>query len=262
MNEKSKNDKSVSSIASDKPKKETAPKKSQEVKPETQIVTAVEKRRRYPLVKLLVILLCMAIAAGYVWQLRQIEVDKKVNKIETLKNEAKLHIADQKARDEETKALEAKFTTFDTDNFSMKILATWKLKSTQFPEDEIVIGDENTTIRVITSETRNSGTTYIPKVDYLWEISDGQDQLEITKQSLHCERFDTFDNQLPLTLREHNGFKVYCDTDGEKVVIAALAAPEKYGTEKTNSYFIIEINEVQQVNFDDIVSYLESYVAK
>lgn len=221
-----------------------------------------KKRRRYPFIKLLVILLCMALAAGYSWQYRQKEIDNKVSTIENLKKDAKKFEAEKHAAEEEKKKLEEQYTLLDAGTFTMRVPATWVEKATEYPQDEKVYGDENTTIRVINSETKNSIDNYIPTVDYLWQITEDNGAIKVLNQSLHCQRFDTINNDLNNAVREHNNFHIYCDTDAEKIVIGALSTPEKYGTENTNTYFIIEINDVQQANIDEIKTYLNSYTAR
>jgi len=224
-------------------------------------VIKTNKRRRYPFIKLLIILLCMALAGGYVWQYRQKEIDKKILTIQNLKEDAKAFAEQQKVIEEEKKALESKFSVLETDTFTIRVPSTWSLRSTQFPQDETVIGDQNTTMRVINSETRNSIANFIPTVDFLWQIGEENDNLKVSRQSRHCQGFDTINNDFSEALREHNGFNVYCDKDGGKVVVGAMSKPESYGTENTNTYFIIEINDVQQVNFDEIAGYIESFVS-
>ncbi len=129
------------------------------------------------------------------------------------------------------------------------------------PQEEQLIGDDNVTIRIVSSESRNSITQFIPTIDYLWTINSAADDdpLQVLSQSLHCERFDILSNDLNELRREHQGFNVFCDTTSEQIQIAALSTPQQYGTAVSNTYFLITIEDVQQVSIDSIVRYVESY---
>jgi len=214
----------------------------------------------------LVIIACLA--GALVWQYRQEEIDQNLQDISALQLEISSFDNQRSAIEAEQRIEDAKFQNiainFDSeqgseDSATVRVPTEWTTKPTQFPGSEVVIGDENVTFRIISSESRNTTAQYIPVVDYIWKIDGNGTNITVLSQSLNCERFDTLGNDLSDEQREHQGFVVYCDESSERVVIAALAAPSGYGVGNNNDYFIIEIEDAQQVSFKAIKNYLESY---
>ncbi|MGI9027889.1 MAG: hypothetical protein ACR2FM_03580 [Candidatus Saccharimonadales bacterium] len=228
----------------------------------TQVEQAVEKshkRRSHPLVVLLFLALVIVLSGTLVWLYRGQQITVKNNEILRLKQQAAAFAGQQAATEEAKQAEAAKFQTVTTKGVTLRLPVSWQEQPSQFPKEETIFGNEAVSFQIVTSSSRNSIEQYIAKVDYLWQIAPATDNSIVVKnQSLQCDRFDTIDNNLSSKLREHNGFHVYCDTDGGKLVVAALAAPENYGLGAQKVYFIVTINDVQQISLNDIKGYIES----
>jgi hypothetical protein len=227
-----------------------------------EAVIKSKRRKSRPALTLLLSLILVGLGAAAAYQYRQLELDDKKAEISELQSDMSSFQVVQ-ASIEAAKQVEAeKFKTISLDsNATIRVPRGWELKDTSFPLEEQIIGNNNVAIKIVSSDSRNSISQYIPTVDYLWTITNDSAgaQLRVQSQSLHCERFDTLSNDLNDQQREHQGFTVFCDTNSERVQIAALAAPEKYGVLASNTYFIISVEDVQQVDFDSLVEYLESY---
>ncbi|MGI9027302.1 MAG: hypothetical protein ACR2FM_00430, partial [Candidatus Saccharimonadales bacterium] len=228
----------------------------------TQVEQAVEKshkRRSHPLAVLFLLTMVIGLAGTAVWLYRGQQITVKNNEIRRLKQEAEAFAGQQEATQAAEQAEAAKFQTVTVKGVSLRLPVSWHEQPTQFPGDETIFGNDAISFQVITSSSRNSIAQYIPKVDYLWQIAPGTDNSVVVKnQSLQCDRFDTLDNNLSSKVREHNGFHVYCNTNGGELVVAALSKPDNYGVGAQNVYFIITINDVQQVSLNDIKGYIES----
>ncbi|CAN5613218.1 hypothetical protein BH23PAT1_BH23PAT1_4030 [soil metagenome] len=224
-----------------------------------QAVDKSHKRRSHPFVVLFLLAIVIALTGTAVWQYRGQQITVKNNEILRLKQQAAA-FADQQAAAQAAKQAEAaKFQTITVRGVNMRLPVSWHEQPSQFPSDETIFGNDAVSFQIVTSSNRNSIDQYIPKVDYLWQIAPGTDNsVAVKRQSLQCDRFDTLDNNLSSKVREHNGFHVYCDTDGGKLVIAALATPDNYGVGAQNVYLIITINDVQQISLKDIKGYIES----
>ncbi len=114
------------------------------------------------------------------------------------------------------------------------------------------------TFRIIAGTDRNSINQFIPKVDYLWNLSFDNGSVAVKSQSLQCNLFDRPDNDLTSKIREHNGFNVYCDDDAGSIVIYALSTPNSYGVGAQNVYFAVSVKDVQQVSLEEIKSHIDS----
>jgi hypothetical protein len=230
---------------------------------QVQKAVVESKRRRSRPGLTLFLALVLAVLGGFaMYQYRQIEINDKVVEISELKSNA-MSFQELQATIQANKQAELdKHTTVTLeDGATILVPREWTTKDTSLPLEEQKLGDDNVTISIVSSESRNSTAQYIPIVDYIWTIAPSKDgdSLQVTAQSMHCERFDTLSNDLHQARREHLGFSVFCDTDTERVEIAVLATPEQYGTTLDNTYFLISVIDLQQVDFNDIVRYIESY---
>ncbi len=227
-----------------------------------QVERAVEKsqrRRSHPLAVLLLLAIIMVLAGAVVWQYRGQQITLKNNEIHRLRQKAAIFAGQQAATEASRQAEAAKFHTVSAQGVSLRVPVSWHEQPSQFPADETIFGNEAVSLQIVSSPSRNAVGQYIPQLDYLWQIAPGiNNSVVIKNQSLQCDRFDTLDNNLNSKVREHNGFHVYCDSDGGTLVIAALATPEDYGVGSQKVYFIVTIHDVQQVNLNDIKSYIES----
>jgi len=249
----------------DKARQEKAKQRAIREKALEQVNEAVMKskrRRSRPGLTLFFALILAGLGGVAAYQYRQIEVDDKDVAIAELRSDI-ITFEEQKQAIEQAAQIEAeRFQNVQlNEGATMRVPSGWTAKETSLPIQEQVIGDDNVTMKIISSDSRNSITQFIPTVDYVWTIESANvgSPVQLLSQSLHCERFDTLSNDLSEELREHKGFNVYCDTDSEKVEIAALSSPEKYGTQATNTFFLISIRDLQQVDLDDIVTYIESF---
>lgn len=224
-----------------------------------EAVTKSKQRRSYPGLLLLFLIIIIGLSGAAVWQYRQIEIDEKQSEITELQSEIASFADQQAALEAARRAEEARFRNLSVNEANVRVPAEWETKPSQLPDQEVIIGDNNVTLTVVNSENRNSIETFIPKVDYLWIMEASDDSVQVASQSLHCNRFDTLDNNLDNPLREHQGFQVFCDDNQEVVKIVVLNSPENYGILASNTYFMIEIADLQQVNFADLQDYIESY---
>lgn len=227
-----------------------------------QVEKAVEKshkRRSHPFAVLFLLAIVMALAGSVVWIYRGQQITAKNTEIATLKQQAKTFAAQQAQAQAAQQAEAAKFQTVTAKGVTLRLPVSWQKQPTHFPADETIYGNDAVSFKIIASPSRNTISEYIPTVDYLWQIALSSDKsVVVQNQSLQCDRFDSLDNDLTSTVREHNGFHVYCDTDGGKLVVAALASPQNYGVGSKNVYFFVTINDVQQISLNDIKSYIES----
>ena len=227
-----------------------------------QVEKAVDRSRRrrsHPFTILFLLAIVMALAGAVVWIYRGQELVTKNNQISQLQQQI-ADFSQQQASVQAAKQAEAaKFQTVSARGISMRLPVSWQQQPTQFPADETIYGNDNVSLQIISSDNRNSIGQYIPQVDYLWQIA-GVDNnpVAVSNQSLACDRFDTLDNNLSSPVRTHNGFRVYCDTHGGQLVIAALGNPDHYGVGSRNVYFIIIIRDVQQVSLNDVKGYIQS----
>ncbi len=225
-----------------------------------EAVIQSKRRKSRPALTLFFALVLSGLGGLAIYQYRQIELDDKQTQINTLQSKISGFSAEQAAIQAAKQAELAKFEQVTVgDDRTITLPADWEEKPTQFPGEEQVFGDTNVTMRVINSSSRNSIEQFIPVVDYIWTVQESPNGLKVATKSLHCQRFDTFGNDLKNTQREHQGFTVYCDTDSEKTIIAVLSTPEKYGTSTSNTYFLIEVADMQQVDFNDLEKYIESF---
>jgi Na+-transporting methylmalonyl-CoA/oxaloacetate decarboxylase gamma subunit len=228
----------------------------------TQVEQAVEKsnkRRSHPFAVLFLLAIVMVLAGTVVWQYRGQQITAKNNEIFRLKQQATAFASQQSAAQAVKQAEAAKYQAITVKGITMRLPVTWHKQPSQFPSDETIFGNDAVSFQIITSSSRNSIDQYIPVVDYLWQVSADTDNSVVVKnQSLQCDRFDTLDNNLSSKVREHNGFHVYCNTDGGKLVVVALAKPDNYGVGPQNVYFIVTINDIQQIRLSDIKGYIES----
>jgi len=227
-----------------------------------EAVIKSKRRKSRPALTLFFALVLAGLGGLAAYQYRQIELDDKNIIINELQSDIAGFSEQKAAIDAALQAEEDRFQIVQLDNSAtIRVPSEWSLKQTSLPEEEQIIGDENVTLRIVTSESRNSVEQFIPVVDYIWTISSANvgNPIKVESQSLHCERFDTLSNDLTDTKREHKDFIVYCDEDSEQVEIAMLAAPENYGTVASNTYFLVTIQDLQQVDFDDLRDYIESY---
>jgi len=228
----------------------------------TQVEQAVQKSHKHhshPFAVLFLLAIVIALAGTVVWQYRGQQITVKDNEISRLKQEAEAFAGQKEASQAAKQAEVAKFQTVTAKGVNLRLPVSWQQQPTQFPSDETIFGNDAVSLKVVISPSRNSIAQYIPAVDYVWQIAPGNDDSVVVKnQSLQCDRFDTLDNNLSSKVREHNGFHVYCNTDGGELVVAALATPDNYGVGTQNVYFIITINDVQQVSLNDIKGYIKS----
>ena len=218
-----------------------------------------KQRRSYPGLVFLSLLVVMSLSGALVWQYRQSEIDNKQSQIEALKSNELLFADQQRAIEEQRKAEEAKFNTVTVGESKIRIPAEWSEQVTTLPKQEIIYGDDNVSFSIVSAEDRNSVEDYRPRVDYVWTLEDNNGTISVASQSLHCSRFDTLNNDLSQPLREHNNFRVYCDDNQEVVRIFAAKSSGLYGLTQTNSYFEIEVRDLQQLDFDSLKDYIESY---
>lgn len=230
-----------------------------------QVDAAVMKskqRRSHPVLVLLLLIVVIVLSGAAVWFYRQYQVDDKQTRISQLQNELATFANEKRMIENQKQTEDAKYQTMALNNATIRVPKEWTVQPSQYPSEEQVIGDDNVSLHITRSKSRDSSDKYIPRVDYLWQSQTTGNKQKISTKSLHCNRFDTLGNNLSDTRRQHNGFTVYCDTNPEKVVIAVLNQPQKYGNNTDDTYFIVEVNDLQQLNFDDLTMYLESYTAQ
>lgn len=225
-----------------------------------EAVIESKKRKSRPGLTLVFSLLLAGLGAAAMYQYRQIDIDNNNVEITRLESEIQEFSAERQAIEAARQAEEDKLSQFTVgDDNTISLPREWSAKPSSFPAEELLLGDENITLTVVTSETRNGSETFIPTVDYLWVMDQSGDALSITSKSLHCDRFDTLSNDLSDPRREHKGFTVYCDTDAESVQVAILSSPDSYGLGSTGAYFLVTIKDIQQASLDAIQDYVQSY---
>ena len=217
-----------------------------------EAVIASKKRKSYPGIVLLLVLIIAGLGGTLAWQYRQGEI----NTLTTERNNAQQVV---QLLDEERQAIEAakaaeearlKSVVVDVNgaDFTLRVPREWESQPTQFPQVTQVIGDDNVTMQIIADDSRDSSEEFIPEVDYLWKMNaDGS----IVSKSLQCQRFDTLGNNLEEQQREHQDFIVYCDQDAETVRIAVLAEPDNYES-REGVYYLVGIKDIQQFSFIDL----------
>lgn len=243
--------------AEEKAKQEFMKDKSLDEVQET--INKSHKKRSHPVATLLLLAMVVGLSGSLVWMYREQKVIDQQNEISGLRQSLQSLEQQKQTEVAATSTKEAMFQDVTTDNYSIRIPKDWVKQPSRLPSEETIYGNSNVILRIVRSDSRNSIKQFIPEVDYLWQISNQSGNTIVTNQSLHCQRFDTIDNNLSDKVREHNGFHVYCNTDAEKSIIAALSAPDKYGLENTGVYFVVEINDTQQASLQEIKNYIESY---